>query len=148
MPVKKSYVRTCPEDSYSGQEYHIEYVQMSSYPSVSDISRVPSSSPYSPDLGANAQNRRNGHHDCQIFFHICAQFFIRNLTHLVHIDHRSGYKYLLVNTLDHDLFIDRLIFSSNIISVEILIHIIHLTYMWKRIIYIDIIYIECMISVM
>ena len=93
----------------------------------------------------NGKNRGYRHHNFQISNHIMAKLPAENFWFMVIAQHQLCYTNLLIYPANHHLFIDRLIFSSNIISVEILIHIIHLTYMWKRIIYIDIIHIERML---
>ena len=54
-------------------------------------------------------------------------------------------KKLLVNSANHNIFMDRLVFSSNEITVKIHIHIIHGLYMGKGLIHKEIVHIKRML---
>ena len=74
-----------------------------------------------------------------------AQLWILDLGHIVISQHQLRDEYLLINTADHDFFIDRLIVASDEIAVEIHIQVVHGFYVWKRLIYKNIIHVERML---
>ena len=54
-----------------------------------------------------------------------AQLWILDLGHIVISQHQLRDEYLLINTADHDFFIDRLIVASDEIAVKIHIQVVH-----------------------
>ena len=80
---------------------------------------------------------------CIADVHISSQLAVGNLIHIIHINHRLIYKQLLIDTLDHILLIYRLTISSDKVTIKIHIQIINCFYMWQWVIYVNVIYIEC-----
>ena len=74
-----------------------------------------------------------------------AQLPVRNLAHigeLIVVDHDTVDLQLLIDTADHDLFIDGLIAAADKIAVEIHIQVIQVLHVGQRVIYENVIHIE------
>lgn len=77
-------------------------------------------------------DRRNGCDDIQIAEHISTKSAVAHISLQIGVHHQFVYTDLLIDTLDHHFLIDRLIISSNKISIEIYIQIIEVFYIGKR----------------
>ena len=90
-------------------------------------------------------DRGHGRNDIQIAEHIFLKMFTVKLTIMECVRHQFIDTDLLVNSLNHYLFIDRLIISSDKITIKIDIQIVHVLHKRKRLKCKQVIHIECML---
>ena len=90
-------------------------------------------------------NGRNGHHDRNISGHVSCQFFLPYLMEICTSGNQLCHQNLLVNALHEHFFIDRLVFPSNKVVVQVHIKIKNIFYKGQRLIRKNIVYIEGML---
>ena len=96
-------------------------------------------------LRTNTYNRRHRHHNCEIIDHVASKLLTGNVFHLIHFNHRLRHKYLLIHSRNHIFLIYGRSITPNKITIKIYIQIIYFSNIRKRIVHINVIYIESML---
>ena len=74
-----------------------------------------------------------------------AELPVLDLCHIVVAKHQLRHADLLVDSSDHDLFIDRLVGAADKVAVEVHIQVVHRMYMRERLVDEDIVHVECVL---
>ena len=95
--------------------------------------------------GAYQHDGRNCCDDIQVTEHIFLLVLVTELTSVKSICHQFVDSDLLINSLDHNLLVYRLIITANKVTIKIHIQIIHVLNIWKRLKCKQVVYIKRML---
>ena len=87
------------------------------------------------------------HHHGQVAVHVFGELWLRNIFGRMHrIDHLAGHLQLMVDALEHDPFVDRLVFPADEIPIHVHIQVVHGLHVRQWLVNEDVIDVEAMLG--